>query len=239
MQDTNLTSAREVVPIILSYIKPDSIVDVGCGVGLWLKAFAEHGVKNINGFDGSWVTEEMLAIPTEAFAVVDFEQNIHIDKKADMAVSLEVAEHVSEKQADEFVSALVQTAPVVVFSAAIPLQGGSRHINEQWPEYWEEKFASHGYVAVDCIRRKVWSNKKVSFFYAQNMFFFVKKDMISHYPKLEKEYNDGNNRALSMVHPNMYLYYAERWRTIVPFLGKIPVPVLHGVKKLLRKIKGN
>ncbi|MCT7423352.1 hypothetical protein N4A85_24765, partial [Escherichia coli] len=86
-----------------------------------------------------------------------------------LAVCLEVAEHVSDKNSRQLVESLTNAAPVILFSAAIPLQGGVHHINEQWPAYWQERFKERGYVPVDCLRRRLLGNPQIAFFYAQNI----------------------------------------------------------------------
>ncbi|MBA3551111.1 hypothetical protein H0W32_02810, partial [Patescibacteria group bacterium] len=205
--------------------------------GNWLKVFLENRVKNITGIDGDWVQENMLVIPKESFHKLNFEEQLPIQYKADLAVCLEVAEHVSDKASGTLINNLTQIAPVVLFSAAIPLQGGSRHINEQWPDYWTALFEKEGYIPVDCIRRKIWTDKQVSFFYAQNIFIYVKKENLSSYPQLQKEIEAGNGSALPLVHPYMFMYYAERWRTVVPVLGKFPPSFLHAAKRFLNFLK--
>lgn len=236
MADTSLSSARVVVPIVLNYLSVNSVVDVGCGMGTWLKVFLENGISNIKGFDGGWVDSEKMCVPKQAFSQIDLDGDFDIQSCADLVVCLEVAEHLLDKQAHILVKNLVSVAPVVLFSAAIPLQGGSRHVNERWPEYWSGIFKKHGYVPVDCIRRKIWENENVSFFYSQNMVFYVSEKDLERYPKINFEYINGNNVALPLVHPHMYLYYAKRWRLLVPFLGKIPPSFLHLCKKFLGKI---
>ncbi len=232
MQDANLTSARAVAPLVMSLVGPSSIVDVGCGEGLWLKAFAEAGAE-VRGVDGAWVNVDRLAIPKDRFAVCDLEQPFELGS-ADLAMSLEVAEHLPDAVADSFIASLTSIAPVILFSAAIPLQGGSHHVNEQWPEYWEKKFRARGYVPVDAVRRHVWDDERVSFFYAQNILLYVKESELSKYSKLQEEIASGHGKALSLVHPFIFKYYAERWRMVVPFLGKLPVGFLHAVKRFLR-----
>jgi hypothetical protein len=124
---------------------------------------------------------------------------------------------------------------VILFSASVPLQGGSRHINEQWPAYWEEKFAAHGYVPVDSIRRHIWDDSRVSFFYAQNILMYVKEDALSDYPLLQAEVASGHDKPLALVHPYLFEYYAKRWHSIEPVLWKLPLPFLKWGKKLLKK----
>lgn len=176
-----------------------------------------------------------LQIPKENFTVADLKEPIEHSRAYDLAVSLEVGEHLPDSAADTFVHTLTSAAPVVLFSAAIPLQGGTHHVNEQWPDYWAKKFSARGFVPVDAIRRHIWEDKKVSFFYAQNMFLFVKKEALSDYPKLQAEIEAGHGQAFPLVHPFMYLYYAERWRSIVPWLGKLPLGIIKSAKRFLMR----
>ena len=237
MKVTNLTSATEVAPLVMDYIKPQSVCDIGCGTGLWLQAFKEEGVKEIKGFDGDWVKPEALVISSSSFQSADIGQPLGGGMKYDLAVCLEVAEHLDQSQAEVLIDNLTQASTVILFSAAIPFQGGSYHVNEQWPEYWANLMAKVGYVPIDCLRMQVWNNPKVSFFYKQNMFLFVKKEELHNYPKLNNWYQNNPKGIASLVHPHMYLYYANRWRLLVPWLGKIPPSFLHTIKKVLEFFK--
>src|SRR6185295_11823721 len=101
-----------------------------------------------------------------------------LDRMFDCAVSLEVAEHVSPGHADQFVACLVKLAPIVLFSAAIPLQGGFQHVNEQWPDYWAERFQRYNYLPVDAIRPRIWHTREVLPYIKQNTMFFVREDQL-------------------------------------------------------------
>ena len=94
--------------------------------------------------------------------------------KWEMILSLEVGEHLPKECAETFVYSLTQLAPVILFSAAIPFQGGTQHVNEQWQDYWVKHFQNKGYVAIDCIRNRVWGNERVEVWYAQNILIFAK-----------------------------------------------------------------
>jgi len=236
-KDTAYQSALVVAPLIVEATNAKSVIDIGCGIGAWLKAFREQGIDNIYGVDGPWVDLDELLIPKGKFTVRELEKSIVIDRTADLVITLEVAEHVSAASADAFVDGLVRIAPVILFSAAIPMQGGVHHVNEQWPDYWEKKFKERGFVAVDYIRRKVWADERVSFFYAQNMIVYVEKERLSNYPLLEKSFIAGNDHALSFVHPRMYTYFGSRWKAIEPVLWKLPLPLIKLGKFLLRKRK--
>jgi 2-polyprenyl-3-methyl-5-hydroxy-6-metoxy-1,4-benzoquinol methylase len=150
-------SAQVVVPLIQELVRLQSVVDVGCGVGHWAATFHEYGVPHYLGIDGSWVPRRYLAIPEDHFLEHDLTSASDISGHYDLVVSLEVAEHLPERYARQFVHLLTSLGDIVMFSAAIPEQGGGHHVNEQWQSYWADIFATVGYVAVDCIRPKVWT----------------------------------------------------------------------------------
>lgn len=201
-----LKSAEIILPIVIDLISPKSVVDVGCGVGMWLSYFLEHGVSDVLGIDGAYVQREQLHIPEANFKTIDISKPFSINRKADIVLSLEVGEHLPESSAENFVKSLTDIAPVVLFSAAIPFQPGTHHVNGQWPEYWAKLFKARGYVPVDAIRRKVWTNPNVEYWYAQNTLMYVKESELSKYPKLEKEIACGYSSALPLVHPRRYFY---------------------------------
>lgn len=226
----SLKSARIIVPVVLDILQPKSVVDVGCGNGEFLSIFKEKGIKDILGFDGHWVNADKLRIPKECFKHADLEKPLKINKKFDLAVSLEVAEHLSKNSASTFIQTLTSFSPVVVFSAAIPLQGGLDHINEQWPEYWASFFAKQNYVPIDCIRKKIWKNDDVSYWYSQNIILFVERDYLKTNSKLKKEFEQTESSALSLVHPKLYLSKAERLGSISRL---IPTPIKWIITKFM------
>src|SRR5262249_19580791 len=155
-------------------------VDVGCGTGPWLKAFMRAGIPSVTGVDGSYVNPGQLRIPQSSFIAKDLTKPLNLDRKFDLCISMEVAEHLPPARAASFVADLVSLAPVVLFSAAVPEQGGTNHINEQWPEYWRDLFEKHEYRVIDCIRPKIWNDRRVDYFYRQNSLIFADKE---HYPR--------------------------------------------------------
>lgn len=203
--DASRQSAREVVPLVTELVQPRAAVDVGCGVGTWLAAFREAGVEDVLGVDGAYVRREALLISADRFVPYDLTQPLRLDRQFDLAVSLEVAEHLPARCADVFVESLVRLAPVVLFSAAIPMQGGNHHVNEQWQDYWAQRFAAHGYLAVDYVRPRVWSNPRVQYWYAQNTLLYVRRDEIERQPRLRAAYEATDQQQLAVVHPQLYL----------------------------------
>lgn len=198
-------SARETVLLILELVQPKSVVDVGCGNGNWLSVFNKFGIQEILGIDGDYVDPAMLMIPAKDFLDHDLKLPLQLDRKFDLVVSLEVAEYLPSEFAEVFINYLTKLGPVVLFSAAIPFQGGTGHVNEQWTEYWIKLFKKQGYVVIDCLREKLWDNKKVEPYYAQNIFIFVKQDCLELYPRLAEKFQNTKTSQLSLVHPGVFL----------------------------------
>ena len=101
---------------------------------------------------------------------------IHLERRFDLVLCLEVAEHLPADSAPTLIDSLVSLGPVIVFSAAIPYQGGTHHVNEQRPEYWARHFATKEYVPVDFLRRQIWQLHDVEWFYAQNILRISNED---------------------------------------------------------------
>ncbi len=216
-------SADEVVPLVLEYITPASIVDVGCGTGSWLATFQRHGVNDIFGVDGPWVDADLLQIPRDRFQVSDLSKPLQLNRTFDLAVSLETGEHLPPASAREFVDSLTRLAPAVLFSAAAPFQGGYNHLNEQWPDYWAALFAEHRFAVVDCLRPRLWRNERVEWWYVQNMYFAVAEDALGRHPALARAREATRPDQLSIVHPRAYLESSVRtmslWKLIQVTLG--------------------
>ena len=127
--DDSFNSAKEVIPVVLQFIKPASVIDIGCGAGNWLYVWKQLGVTDFLGVDGSYVKAEDLIIDKNNFVSANLDNGFSIDRKFDLVISLEVAEHIKPENAEKFIASLCSLGDVIVFSAAIPGQDGTLHYN--------------------------------------------------------------------------------------------------------------
>jgi len=204
-------SAEAIAPFVQEIVKPRSVVDLGCGTGSWLAALA---VEDSLGVDGEWVPRSRLEISKEQFLSHDLTRPLLLDRTFDLALSVEVGEHLPAEAAGVLVDSLARLAPVVLFSAAIPYQGGTGHVNPQWPAYWADKFRTRGYVPCDVIRPRFWSDPEVRFAHAQNLILYVRNDELSRLGLTETP-------LLPLVHPRLLERLAARPRSLRHRLGRL------------------
>jgi hypothetical protein len=177
----SLASAHVVLKALFDIASFESVVDVGCGVAPWLRAAKDFGVNYVVGLDGDYVDRKCLLVEPACFRSCDLEAEdlrrvIGDDGPFDLAICMEVAEHLSAGRAPAFVRELCSLSDFVLFSAAIPGQGGTNHVNEQWPEYWAAMFANNSFVCFDVLRPCLWSREECKWWYIQNVLLFAKRD---------------------------------------------------------------
>jgi len=185
-----VVSADKIVPYVFEQIKPKRVIDVGCGEGWWGKKFEDLG-SYVLGLDGAYMTNPAMT----NFHAFDIEQRIPTPNEPfDLAVCLEVAEHLNPSRAETFVEDLCKLSPTILFSAAIPGQGGNGHINCQWPSYWQTFYSQHGYTLNGSIRDLFWNDETIEPWYRQNLMIAAKNP--EDFPELFKTEAD-----LNRVHP--------------------------------------
>src|SRR6202000_2583289 len=183
--DQTSASADVIVPLLKSMLEVGSVLDVGCGDGRWLACFESSGVSTICGVDGAWTDQTRLLISKQDFKVQDLSKPFDLGQRFDLAMSLEVAEHVAPEFSTQFIENLTTHSDTVLFGAAIPFQGGFRHVNEQWPSYWAALFEAQGFVVYDPIRSQIWADDRVSYWYRQNMLLYVRRQRVDLLAKVD------------------------------------------------------
>ncbi|MBS0196612.1 MAG: class I SAM-dependent methyltransferase [Planctomycetes bacterium] len=213
ISDGSRRSALRVLPLVFALHPVRSVVDVGCGAGAWLNAARQLGLSDVVGIDGDYVNREQLEIPADRFVATDLSKltpavlsslGPATQRTFDLAISMEVAEHLPPSSANGLVDSLCGLAPVVLFSAALPYQGGTNHINERFPSYWVTHFARNGFLPIDAIRWPVWDDANVEWWYRQNALLFVSQAVLVTNGKLAAARALTRDGALDVIHPAHY-----------------------------------
>jgi SAM-dependent methyltransferase len=216
----SVSSANAVVPLLTEFMVFPRVIDVGCGRGGWLKVCLEHGATSVKGLDGTYVDRATLLIPSDSFQAMDLRDVSSISGTYDLALCLEVAEHLPRRVARPLVQKLCELAPIVLFSAAIPGQGGTQHINEQWPHYWEQLFRKNGYVMLDPFRLRIAGDRRVALHFKQNLFLYVDRSRVNDNEWFRRELERTQSQDVTVLAANRLtpLYsvtgtWREFWRT--------------------------
>jgi hypothetical protein len=206
-QNSTKKSAEIIIDFILKLYKPCSVVDIGCSSGVFLNGFMQKGINDVVGVDGPWIEDEMLLIPKENFIRHDLSKPLNLNRKFDLAICLEVLEHLSLEVSMLVLEELSGLSDIILFSAAIPMQGGTHHINERWPAFWAKNFKKFGYRFVD-VRPFLWNNEDLLPEYKQNMLLYIKSDLYETIVEKFEAYKI--EEPFPLVHPEVtfaYWYY--------------------------------
>jgi SAM-dependent methyltransferase len=210
--------AKAVLSAAYSREVPRSLLDVGCGVGTWLRAAADLGTNFVFGLDGI-IAEDQLYVSKRNIEELDLTVPFDLGQRFELVLCLEVAEHLPENSAATLIASIVRHSDLVLFSAACPRQPGQNHVNCQWPAYWQEHFNRHGFACDDSVRWQIWEDQRIEPWYRQNI-FFARRDLSK----------AGQERRLKpVIHPELFedLNQASIQDAIVneiDFIGKGSMP---------------
>lgn len=225
----NLDAPRALVPSVIELLNPKSVVDIGCGTGTFLKVFKDCGISDVLGVDGPWGSEPLRNqnLNPHEFKTSNLEDVLTFERRFDLAVCLEVAEHLSPAAAGNIVATLTEASDVVWFSAAVPYQGGQNHFNEQPLSYWVNLFEARGYVLADVLRPLWWNQGSAFVWYRQNSVLFLRGS-----PKFAR--TPTTTPIVDVIHPELFNLYVSLPQGA--FLGR--EPSAFQIKQTLRKILG-
>jgi SAM-dependent methyltransferase len=179
----SLLSAQGLIGSGLDWLSPRSVLDVGCGRGPWLQYWREAGAEEVAGIDGDYVDRGKLRIPRGCFAAKDLSRPFDLGRRFDLVESLEVAEHLPPASSENFAASLCAHGDIILFSAAVPGQGGEHHVNERPLEFWRGLFAVHGYRCFDCVRPKVQNVQTIKPWYRYNVLLYVHHSKVGDLPE--------------------------------------------------------
>jgi SAM-dependent methyltransferase len=194
---------------IVEIYQPKTVVDFGCGPGYLSRELAKLGVQvtAIDGFsqpDLSGVSVEFETLNLNDPTLI---ANFFTGKYFDLAVSLEVAEHLEPEVSTTLVNWLTKVAPVVVFSAAVPGQQGDGHINLRPRDYWHSLFTQHNFTVADRIRERLRRHPSVAHWYRYNVLDYVHID----HPQIPQT-NEVIRRLIASESAATTAYYEQSFK---------------------------
>jgi len=193
------SAAEVIVPLVMERIRPASVLDLGAGVGSFMKVFIDHGLTDIAGVDLCDFESDLLVVDASLITAADLNQPVDRGRCYDVAVCLEVAGFLPNH--DVIVASLVRHAPVVLFSAAGPYQDLPRQQFGAYPSTWVGRFAAHDYEVVDVFRPALWNDERVPFWFRQNLLMFVHRPHLESHPELAAPVRVP--APLDIVHPEL------------------------------------
>jgi SAM-dependent methyltransferase len=228
-----LEGAAVALPEIFGSNVPASLLDIGCGTGTWLRAALDLGVSNVFGIDGVRVAQEHLHVAKETIGYLDLAKPFNLGRQFDVALCLEVAEHLPEESSDGLISSITNHSDSILFSAACPGQPGQHHVNCHWPTYWQRLFNRYSYACDDSIRWQIWGDERIPPWYRQNIFWARRNPA-----------NAGREpRLIAVIHPDMRQDIAganlvnEIGEGSMPAMWYLTTPARAAVAKLRRLIR--
>ena len=228
-------SARAVAALLRPEMKIDSLLDIGAGHGAWAAEWLAAGVKTVLAVDGDYVRPDQLAIPKKAFRAHDLSTPLDLKKRFDLVQSLEVAEHLPADKAELFVDNLTRHGDVILFSAAVPHQGGEHHVNEQPPEYWRKKFAARGYKVFDFLRPRLAGLGEVMPWYRFNSYLYTNEAGQARLSEAVRETRVPDSRPLEIGGDMAWMLRRAAVRLIPPALVKPVAMAKASIEARLRK----
>lgn len=204
IESNSSLSAKHMLPVVNSLLSPKSVIDIGCGTGEWLNVWLQElNISDLRGVEGPYLSPEQLNIDRALVVFHDLKNVYSENRRYDLAMSLEVGEHLPVENAENLVRTLTGLSDAVLFSAAVPGQEGTYHINEQYPEFWASLFQKYDYVPVDAIRSLIWDNDNIEYWYRQNSILYIHKDKLSAYPGMKDIRERLAGQPLVRIHPKL------------------------------------
>jgi cyclopropane fatty-acyl-phospholipid synthase-like methyltransferase len=154
----------------------NSVIDIGCGVGLNVQWFQSMGLE-IMGIDGDPTAIEKSVIK-DNLIIHDFtEKKIILNRNFDLAISTEFVEHVDQQYEEHWMSVL-DNCKYFLMSHAVPGQKGHHHVNCQESNYWISRIASKNFKYNNEISQKFRNsiNRYPTTWGRNTLLFFEKND---------------------------------------------------------------
>lgn len=170
-------NARKVLQPVFGILGvPNSFLDIGGGAGSWCAAAKNLGVQRVRLVDACPPNQVIPELSQEEQVQANLEEGIPNQGQFDLVICIEVIEHLTDHAASRLIKQMTSFSNFILFSAAIPGQGGIGHISERLHEYWHNKFSQFKFDKYDVIRPMLISRSDISSIHRQNLFIYAKKE---------------------------------------------------------------
>jgi SAM-dependent methyltransferase len=195
----NIYAAETILPFLCEWLTLRSVLDVGCGIGVWMKIFARDAGAEVLGIDIEELPQSQLLVEKSLILNLDIAAPFDLGRHFDLVLCLETAEHIETEHSSALIESLGRHGNVILFSAALPGQIGLHHINEQLPEFWIERFTRIGFNLHDILRPRIWTDQRIPTWYRQNMLLFSRDGS----PQDKRLRSIPAPRLVSIAHPDL------------------------------------
>ena len=141
-------------------------------------------MPHVAGIDGEYVDRRNLLIPAEQFRAEDLRSPFQTGNCYDLALCLEVAEHLPKNAAGPLVAALVSRGTGGALFGGDSRAAGYAPHQSAVPRILEQGFAELGYVALDAVRPAISWDRRVKPWHRQNMILYVARSYYEGSPRL-------------------------------------------------------
>jgi len=221
-------TAEAVVKTLLDFIHlPANVLDIGCGIGIWSKTLKDAGVAKTVLIDHPSNKKENLLLNDTEFVNADMNISFPEVYKSDLAVCIEVAEHLKPGRSQAIIDYISQCTDTVLFSAAIPGQGGIGHINLHYADYWETIFAGFGFKKYDIIRPLIIADENIEYFIRQNIFLYEREGGLLK----NRNHNNFLPKGFELIHHNVLYKHVSP----VQLIKQFPASLIKSLQNRLQK----
>lgn len=154
---------------------PASLLDIGGGAGSWCATAKDLGVQRVCLVDACPPNQVIPELSHDEQVQANLEAGIPNMGRFDLAICIEVIEHLTDDAANRLIGQMASCTNFVLFSAAIPGQGGIGHISERFHDYWHAKFSLFQFETYDVVRPMLISSSDIASIHRQNLFLYAKK----------------------------------------------------------------
>ena len=218
-------AAAKILRYVVEIFSPESCLDLGAGAGNWTKCAMSLGITDFRAVDGPWTDVSQLRVDRDYFLSHDLSQGLDLNRKFDLAISLEAAQYMSPEGGVTLVRTATDHANVILFSSAVPFQGGN-NVTERWQSYWSQLFEDRGFQSFDLIRPRFWRDRSIAYYYRQNTLIYVNTNDAKALKAASLARSEQfNATVLDLIHP-------EKWEMLIAGSRR------EKMKRLYRKIYG-